>query len=66
MVYTIIKTIFYILFKIFWKIEITGSDNIPKKGSLIVASNHVSYLDPVIVGISMKRKVHFIAKKGSI
>jgi 1-acyl-sn-glycerol-3-phosphate acyltransferase len=63
MVYTIIKTIFYILFKIFWKIEITGSDNIPKKGSLIVAPNHVSYLDPVIVGISMKRKVHFIAKK---
>ena len=63
MVYTIVKTIFFILFKIFWKIEITGSDNIPKKGSLIVASNHVSYLDPVIVGISMKRKVHFIAKK---
>ncbi len=63
MVYTIIKTIFFILFKIFWKIEITGSDNIPKKGSLIVAPNHVSYLDPVIVGISMKRKVHFIAKK---
>ena len=63
MVYTIFKTIFFILFKIFWKIEITGSDNIPKKGSLIVASNHVSYLDPVIVGISMKRKVHFIAKK---
>jgi len=63
MVYTIIKTIFFILFKIFWKIEITGSDNIPKKGSLIVAPNHVSYLDPVIIGISMKRKVHFIAKK---
>jgi len=63
MIYTIVKTISYILFRIFWKIEITGSDNIPKKGSLIVAPNHVSYFDPVIVGASMKRKVHFIAKK---
>lgn len=63
MFYYIAKAIGWILFKIFWRMEIIGSENIPKKGPLIIASNHASYLDPLILGISMKRNVHFIAKK---
>ncbi|MEA1939554.1 MAG: lysophospholipid acyltransferase family protein [Candidatus Caldatribacteriota bacterium] len=63
MFYHIAKAIGWILFKIFWRMEIIGSENIPKKGPLIIASNHASYLDPLILGISMKRNVHFIAKK---
>ncbi|MEA2021019.1 MAG: lysophospholipid acyltransferase family protein [Candidatus Caldatribacteriota bacterium] len=63
MFYSITKFIGWILIKLFWKVEIQGIDNVPKKGSLIVAANHTSYLDPIILGITMNRKMHFIAKK---
>jgi 1-acyl-sn-glycerol-3-phosphate acyltransferase len=47
--------------------DIKGLDNIPKNGAFIVASNHVSYLDPVIIPAILvkyfKRKVHYLAKK---
>ncbi|MBF0489187.1 MAG: 1-acyl-sn-glycerol-3-phosphate acyltransferase [Candidatus Omnitrophica bacterium] len=34
----------------------------PKKGAYILASNHISNLDPVILGISTPRRLHFLAK----
>jgi len=63
MFYTIAKFIAWLLFKLFWKVDIQGIDNIPKKGPLIIAANHTSYLDPVILGIATNRKMHFIAKQ---
>ncbi|MEN3190687.1 MAG: lysophospholipid acyltransferase family protein [Atribacterota bacterium] len=63
MFYYIARAICWLLLKIFWRMEVKGIDNIPEKGGLILASNHVSYLDPVVLGISVKRKVYFIAKK---
>lgn len=46
---------------------IEGFENVPKGGSLIVASNHVSYLDPPILSSllvpKLKRKIHFLTKQ---
>lgn len=50
------------LCKIFTGIEICGS--IPKKGAVIIACNHVSYLDPPIVGVTAFREIYFLAKLG--
>lgn len=36
---------------------------IPKKGPLIIASNHTSNLDPPSIGAGIKRIVHFMAKQ---
>lgn len=36
--------------------------NIPLKGGFILASNHISNLDPPILGISTRRRLHFMAK----
>jgi len=63
MFYTFIRFIAWVLLKIFWKMEIIGLENIPKEGSLIVAANHTSNLDPVILGAAFNRKMNFIAKK---
>ena len=43
--------------------EIIGIENLPQSGGLIIASNHVSYLDPVVLAASLNRKIYFIAKK---
>lgn len=39
-----------------------GRQNIPKRGGFILASNHVSYLDPIIVGSACPRKLNYMAR----
>jgi 1-acyl-sn-glycerol-3-phosphate acyltransferase len=44
-------------------IEVTGRENIPGTGGVLLAANHAnSLLDPVILGIAAGRQVHFLAK----
>jgi 1-acyl-sn-glycerol-3-phosphate acyltransferase len=55
-----------IFYKILFKIEIKGIENIPEKGALIIASNHISNYDPpaIISFASLKRKdIYVIAKE---
>lgn len=39
-----------------------GVENVPKEGPVILAANHLSYLDPPLIGVAMDRPVHFMAK----
>ena len=49
-------------FFFFRKRVVNGIDNIPTKGPLIVAVNHPNTLiDPLLVGVEMKRRVGFLA-----
>lgn len=49
MFYWITRAICWLLLKIFWQMKIIGIENVPKRGALIIASNHVSYLDPIVL-----------------
>ena len=62
MIYTIAKLISYIFCKIYFRLEVNGADNIPKKGGVLVASNHSSFLDPVIVGVGISRQTYYLTK----
>jgi len=42
--------------------EITGLSNVPTEGSFIVASNHLSFLDSIIIQALTPRDVAFFAK----
>ena len=55
------------LFKV-WdlKIDLQGSENIPRSGGAVLVSNHISYLDFVFDGLAalpQKRLVRFMAKE---
>lgn len=63
MVYKIVRYIGCVLSFLFFPIRIKGENILNKKGSLILAANHVSYMDPVVLGIATKRQIHFMAKK---
>ena len=39
-----------------------GRRNIPLKGAFVLASNHISNLDPPLLGISTTRRLHYMAK----
>ncbi|HYA11697.1 MAG TPA: lysophospholipid acyltransferase family protein [Thermodesulfovibrionales bacterium] len=62
--YQLFRTIFFIFLKVFNRLEVIGDENIPEKGGVIVAANHVSYLDPPVIGVALKRQAAFIAKEG--
>ena len=46
-----------------FSLRVEGEEHIPKEGAAILAPNHVSFLDPVLVGVSATRPVYFMAKK---
>lgn len=52
-----------IIFRIIFRFRVTGKENIPTEGKVILCSNHISELDPVILGIAVPRRIRFMAKK---
>jgi len=62
MVYFISRAILRVFFKIFFRLDVRGAGNCPRYGPLIVASNHVSFLDPVVVGLSVSRPLYYMAR----
>ena len=63
MIYTILKPILWVLFKLGLRLNVEGTENIPQEGPLVIASNHLSLLDPPVIGVAATRKVHFMAKQ---
>ncbi|ACL69796.1 lysophospholipid acyltransferase family protein [Halothermothrix orenii] len=61
--YWLAYSIFNIYFLVVHRWQVVGKENRLTKGPLIVMSNHVSNLDPPVVGCIMNRQVHFMAKK---
>lgn len=43
--------------------RVWGRDLIPHAGGLIVASNHISFWDPPLIGAILPREVHYLAKE---
>lgn len=51
------------IFLVLGLIKRSGLENIPKKGGVILASNHAAYWDPPILGFSLFRESFFVAKQ---
>ncbi len=51
------------VYKLFYNFKIEGWENVPEKEGVIIASNHRSYADPVILTMPMKKPVTYMAKE---
>ena len=43
--------------------RVWGRELVPRSGGLIIASNHISFWDPPLIGAVLPREVHFLAKE---
>jgi len=50
----------WMLIHTIYKVEVKGIENIPENGAAIVAANHVSFVDPLIIGGVIRRPVRFV------
>lgn len=60
--YYIFRPIVKIFVFIFYNVKCIGKENVPKSGSFILAANHISLTDPVILVAVSPRTCHFMAK----
>jgi 1-acyl-sn-glycerol-3-phosphate acyltransferase len=49
--------------KLFYGIRVKGTEHFPRKGGFILATNHISYYDPPLVGGWCPRGLYYLAKK---
>jgi 1-acyl-sn-glycerol-3-phosphate acyltransferase len=52
-----------LFYDMFFRGEVAGVENLPSSGAFLIAANHVSHLDPPIVGSFVSRQVCFFARK---
>lgn len=57
------RTAFLIFAKLVYGIRVEGAELVPRKGGLVVASNHFSTLDPPVMGVAVPREINYMAKK---
>lgn len=57
----VLRPIVGLIGRIFWKVRHRGIEHIPKRGGLIIAANHQTYLDPFWLSTPIKRPIRFLA-----
>ncbi len=60
--YDFSRSVVIVVLRTVWRFRTSGLENVPRSGPLIVACNHISYLDPPALGAAMPRPVSYMAK----
>jgi 1-acyl-sn-glycerol-3-phosphate acyltransferase len=62
MFYVLSRMAVMVLFRVVWRPVIEGREHIPATGPVIVASNHLSFIDSIVIPLAVPRRVVFLAK----
>lgn len=62
MLYTLGRGVLVPLSRVLYRPTIEGTDNVPRTGGVILASNHLSFIDSFAIPLVSPRKVRFLAK----
>ena len=61
--YRLVRIVLLAFVRILWGFRRSGIDAIPTSGPVIIASNHISNWDPVVLSLGCPREIHFMAKE---
>ncbi|MFQ5882670.1 MAG: lysophospholipid acyltransferase family protein [Candidatus Methylomirabilales bacterium] len=63
MLYRALQVFLPLIMPVF-RFEVVGKEEVPTTGGVILAANHVSYVDPLFIGVALvERQLHFMAKE---
>lgn len=63
LVYLIVRAVLQPFLLVYFRTSRMGRANVPKKGGLLLAPNHRSFLDPFVIGTCIRRPIYFMAKQ---
>ena len=55
-----LRAVFGPAFTLAFRLKTHGREHLPRQGAAILAANHASFLDPIIIGICARRPVRFL------
>lgn len=61
--YAIYRPLMSLIFPFIGPVRVYGQENVPREGAVILAPNHLSYLDPPVIGWKVGRYVWPMGKK---
>ncbi|MFN0057068.1 MAG: lysophospholipid acyltransferase family protein [Planctomycetota bacterium] len=62
MIYRFCRAVLRLLSRIYFRHTAVGAEQLPSRGGYLLAVNHASFLDPVLVGIAVKAPISFLAR----
>jgi 1-acyl-sn-glycerol-3-phosphate acyltransferase len=62
MVYRALKILLTPVFRLLWRVRVEGTEHVPVRGAVILAPNHVTFLDSLFLPLVVRRRVTFVAK----
>jgi len=62
-IYRLLQAIAWVLLRVGYRLRTEGLEHLPSRGGVILACNHLSFLDPVAIGAACPRRVTFLARE---
>ncbi|MBW4721670.1 lysophospholipid acyltransferase family protein [Saccharothrix obliqua] len=62
MLYTVMKRVVAPTARMVWRPTVEGLENVPTTGPVILAPNHLSFIDSIVIPMVVPRRVSFLAK----
>ena len=63
LIYGFVRVTFQAFFLIYFRFQRIGREYVPRRGPVIIASNHRSFLDPFVIACMARRPMYYVAKK---
>jgi 1-acyl-sn-glycerol-3-phosphate acyltransferase len=60
--YWVVRAILQPFFRVYFRLRRIGTQHIPRRGPVLLASNHRSFCDPFMIGLCLRRPLRFFAK----
>jgi 1-acyl-sn-glycerol-3-phosphate acyltransferase len=60
----LLRFLSWVLIHTFYRVKVSGLERLPDDGAVLLAANHVSFVDPLLIGGSVRRPVRFVMFHG--